>query len=73
MRERPSKEFLAPIRAQRRALDLTLRDVQDRTGLAPSFLSTLERGRCEPGAVTLSRLSRVLGVSIDWIVHGPAT
>jgi transcriptional regulator with XRE-family HTH domain len=74
VRTASTEEFLLEIgrrvRERRRALGLTLRGLEDCTDLCNAFLSQVETGQSEPGAATLWRLSRALGVSIDWIVTG---
>ncbi len=73
-RDRPSHEFLQGIgdriRQRRAELSLSLRDLKDRTDISLAFLSQLEHGVSEPGAVTLLRLSIGLKVTIDWLVKG---
>jgi transcriptional regulator with XRE-family HTH domain len=52
----------AMLRSTRRALDLTLQDVSDKTGLAPGYLSDLEggkKGACNPTLTTMRLLTKV--------------
>lgn len=74
MRERPSEQFLAGIgrrlRAAREDRRLSLDDLASLTDQSKTGLWQIEKGRTEPGAGTLARLSKALGVSIDWLVLG---
>lgn len=51
----------ARLRRRRLALGLSLRDVQRRCGLTPSFVSKVERGLARPSMETLFQLARALG------------
>ncbi|AYG04984.1 helix-turn-helix domain-containing protein [Gryllotalpicola protaetiae] len=51
------------IRALRRASELTLIQLAERTELSHSFLSQLERGHARPSMVSLERIARALGTS----------
>jgi len=50
----------------------TREDVAAELGCAPSSLGNYERGRTEPSIEVLERLRAVLGVSLDWLIAGPA-
>lgn len=39
-------------------------------GLADGHVAMIERGHVDGSVVTIGRLARVLGVSIDWLVFG---
>lgn len=56
------------IRTRRRGLNLTLRDVQERTGLSSPFLSKLERGLSRPSMRTLTSIADVLGTTAHALV-----
>jgi transcriptional regulator with XRE-family HTH domain len=58
------------VRARRKELRWTLRDLGARTGLSVSFLCDLERGRRGIGADSLQALSRELGISMDGLARG---
>ncbi len=53
-----------PITAFRSHLGITLRDLSERTGVAASYLSEIERG----STATLSRLANALATTIDTLV-----
>ena len=54
-----------PVRALREHGELTLRELSERSGVAVSYLSEIERGR-KPGSVAaLGRIAGALGVTID--------
>jgi DNA-binding transcriptional MerR regulator len=48
----------------RRRKGFTLRDVRQRTGLAPSFVSSIERGVSEPTVATLKKLTECYGTTV---------
>ena len=54
-----------PILAFRNHLGLTLQQLSDRTGLAVSYLSEIERGRKPGSAAALARIARAFGTTID--------
>lgn len=43
---------------------LSMQDISDRTGLAKSHLSNVERGKTEPGIGVVVTLARLFGVSV---------
>jgi transcriptional regulator with XRE-family HTH domain len=51
--------------AQRRAADLTLRDLAERTKVSNAYLSQLERGLHEPSLGVLTAIASALGVPLD--------
>jgi transcriptional regulator with XRE-family HTH domain len=53
------------LRAQRRAADLTLRDLAERTKVSNAYLSQLERGLHEPSLGVLTAIASALGVPLD--------
>jgi transcriptional regulator with XRE-family HTH domain len=54
----------ALLRAQRRAADLTLRDLAERTKVSNAYLSQLERGLHEPSLGVLTAIASALGVPL---------
>lgn len=51
--------------------DLSARELAVLAGLAPSLVAHLERGEIQsPRTDTLTRLSSVLGVSLEWLIIG---
>lgn len=48
----------------------TLRDLAKQIGISPAFLSDLENNKRTPGADTLHRLAKALGVSMDFLWTG---
>lgn len=54
----------------RRSKRLTLKALADQTDMSQAGLHQIEHGKSEPGASTLWRLSRALGVTIDYLVKG---
>ena len=54
-----------PMAAYRKHQGVTLQDLSERTGLAVSYLSEIERGRKPGSAAALSRVANALGTTID--------
>jgi transcriptional regulator with XRE-family HTH domain len=54
----------ALLRAQRRAADLSLRDLAERTKVSNAYLSQLERGLHEPSLGVLTAIASALGVPL---------
>ncbi len=57
-----------PITAFRSHLGITLRDLSERTGVAASYLSEIERGIKPGSTATLSRVANALAATIDTLV-----
>lgn len=57
-----------PMAAYRKRLGATLQDLSERTGLAVSYLSEIERGRKAGSAAALARIASALGTTIDLLV-----
>ncbi|WP_277594443.1 helix-turn-helix domain-containing protein [Pseudomonas chlororaphis] len=55
------KVFAANFRKARIAANLSQRDIHDRTGIAQSYLSEVERCLCNPSLDTLAALAAVVG------------
>ena len=69
---RPAAPHLGrAIRARRRALDLTLKDLGERSGLSVGFLSQLERDLATPSLSALSGIAAALGVALDAFLAAP--
>ncbi|MXZ70948.1 MAG: helix-turn-helix transcriptional regulator [Acidobacteria bacterium] len=57
-----------PVIAYRKHRNVTLRELSERTGVAASYLSEIERG-IKPGSTqALSRIATALGATIDTLV-----
>ncbi len=56
------------IKRRRRELDLSLRDVADKTGVSASTLSRIENGTGKPDADNIARLTDWLNVPIDRVM-----
>ncbi|MFC4454133.1 XRE family transcriptional regulator [Deinococcus sonorensis] len=59
------------IRARRRQLSLTLRDVSETCGLSVPYLSQLERNQANPTVTSLAGIARALGVSLNYFISDP--
>jgi transcriptional regulator with XRE-family HTH domain len=57
--------FGEAIRKERQARGLSLRDLQEATGLTYSVISKIERGRTEPSFRSVSRIAKALRMSLD--------
>lgn len=59
------------IKRRRTELDLSLRDVGDKTGVSASTLSRIENGTGRPDADNIARLSQWLEMPVDRLInHG---
>jgi transcriptional regulator with XRE-family HTH domain len=63
----------AKCRAFRRDRHLTLQTIAERTGLSPSMISMVERGRTSPSIGTLVAISSALGVRVSDLFDGHET
>ena len=63
-------EFIA---AQRRAAELTLRQLAEQTGISNPYLSQIERGLRRPSAEVLQQLAKALRVSAETCTSGPGS
>jgi len=59
----------ALLRAQRRAADLTLRDLSERTKVSNAYLSQLERGLHEPSLRVMRQLAEALGIPLETLLE----
>ena len=59
----------SPCAAFRKHFGVTLRDLSEKTGVATSYLSEIERGLKPGSASVLSRLAGVFGTTIDALVE----
>jgi transcriptional regulator with XRE-family HTH domain len=60
------------LRARRTALDLTLSDVAERSGLSLQYISNLERGRGNPTLDAVQSLARALTTSVTALIGDEA-
>lgn len=60
------------IRDLRRARDITLTELGERTGLSQGYLSQVERGISTPSIKSLHSISRALGVTVSWFFQVPS-
>jgi DNA-binding Xre family transcriptional regulator len=58
----------SPVRIWHEHRGLTLGDLADRAGIAPSYVSEIETGRKPGSAAALAKLARVLVVHLDDLV-----
>jgi transcriptional regulator with XRE-family HTH domain len=71
--ERPTTELGSRLRQLRKARGLSLADVAEGTGISPSFLSMVEKGKSDITISRLMRLVRWFGVSVADLVQEPST
>jgi transcriptional regulator with XRE-family HTH domain len=62
-------ELGAKIRARRRQLGLSLRELGKRAGLSAAFLSLVERGQAKPALSSLVSLAKALEVSPEFLIN----
>jgi transcriptional regulator with XRE-family HTH domain len=62
--ETRSEALGSRIRAERRVAGMTVRGLASRTGLSPSLISQVERGRATPSVATLWAIATELGLSV---------
>ena len=53
-----------------RGFDMTQEEFARRIGVSQNYLSTMEHGKVEIGAVILLRISREFGKSLEWLLTG---
>jgi transcriptional regulator with XRE-family HTH domain len=53
-----------------RGFDMTQEEFAQRIGVSQNYLSTMERGKVEIGAVILLRISQEFGKSLEWLLTG---
>lgn len=56
------------IRARRRQLSLTLKEVSERSALSVPYLSQIERHQANPTVASLAGIARALGVNLSFFV-----
>jgi len=64
------REIGMRIKKSRTGIGYTQEKFAELTGISTSFVGHIERGEKVPSIETLAAVSRVLGVSIDYIVFG---
>jgi len=57
------------LRAERVGRELRIVDVAERAGVAPQYLSEIERGRKDPSSEVLSAVSGALGLTVHEITR----
>lgn len=60
------------IRDLRKARDITLTELSERTALSQGYLSQVERGISTPSIKALHSISQALGVTVSWFFQGPS-
>lgn len=58
------------IKNRRKELKLTLKKIEEISGLTVSTLSEIENNKYTPSVSALIALTKALGVSTDWIIFG---
>ena len=53
-----------------RGFDTTQEEFARRIGVSQNYLSTMEHGKVEIGAVILLRISQEFGKSLEWLLTG---
>lgn len=60
----------ARLRGIRALNNLTIPQVWEKTGISPGNLSVIENDKTKPSADALTKLSKLYGVTTDWILFG---
>ena len=63
-------KFGREVRRRRKALELTLEQLAERSGLTPNYIGTVENGRRDPSLSTIGALARGLGVPTGELIGG---
>ncbi len=58
----------AKIRNKRTEIGISLKELADKTGLTPGFLSQVERDLTEPSITSLRKIANVLGVAVFYFL-----
>lgn len=61
------------ISERRKALNLSEKQLAEKAGIQTSSITHFERGRSNPSAKALIKLSKALDCSVDFILFGPET
>ncbi len=64
-------QIASAIRARRRRLGLTLKDLADKSGLSSPFLSQVERDQATPSITSLMAIAQALDVDIHYFINPP--
>lgn len=58
------------IKNKRKELSLTQEKLSEILEVSPSYVSEIERGSSIPSLATISKISKVLDLSLDYLVYG---
>ena len=58
------------VRRQREAKEFTQEKLAEKSGLDPTYISDIERGRRNPGIKNVARLAKALGLSTSDLCKG---
>jgi transcriptional regulator with XRE-family HTH domain len=65
-----TQKFGARVLEKRLANDWTQRNLGDKAGIDPGFVSRIEAGLVEPGLGTLSVLAKTFGITLSELLKG---
>ena len=63
-RQRPEREYIKAIVAARLELNLTQKDLAEKTGIRQSNISRIENGNCSPTVATLQQIANGIGKTL---------
>ena len=63
-RQRPEREYIKAIVAARLELNLTQKDLAEKTGIRQSNISRIENGNCSPTVATLQQIANGVGKTL---------
>ena len=58
------------VRQRREARELTQEKLAEKSGLDPTYINDIERGRRNPGIKNVARLARALGLTMSELCQG---
>lgn len=64
------EEIGARIKKYRKSLQMSMNDVAEQTGISPSYVALIEKGKRKPPIDLLMKIGAMSGVSIDYLVYG---
>ena len=64
------EEIGARIKKYRKSLQMSMNDVAEQTGISPSHVALIEKGKRKPPVDLLMKVGAMSGVSIDYLIYG---
>lgn len=64
------EEIGARVKKHRKGLQMSLNDVAVQTGISPSYVALIEKGKRKPPIDLLTKIGSMAGVSVDYLIFG---